>query len=447
MTRCSLVFLLLLLLGPRAAASERALWRFEVRIDAQAERISTVACSDRALPQVRFVRGVARGGTHEALQRTGGGDWEARDVARDWRRGECLVTQVDARAAASPRMGFDPAAWLLDPARWLWRPETLHPDSTIRFELPVGWSASVPWAPLQEEAGTYRLGATDAAWPALTAFGAFSEQARSYPGGTLRLAILPPWDAREVSRIEPVAQALLQAYAALPRPDTQVLVVPLRGQREAAPWGQVLRGGGAAVHLFVGADASPDALIRDWTATHEFAHLLHPYLGGRGRWLSEGLASYYQNVLRARQGTLSAEQAWDRIEAGFARGARDASAAGLTLEAASRRLGAVRSYMRVYWSGAAFWLEADLDLRARGSSLDAVLQAYADCCLAQAVDADVEGFMRALDRIAGADLFLARQRRYARLVDFPVLEAARARAQPAAVRAAIMAPRAATTPR
>lgn len=441
MTRCSLVFLLLLLPGPRAAASERALWRFEVRIDAQAERISTVACSDRALPQVRFVRGAARGGAHEALQRTGAGDWEAREVARDWRRGECLVTQVDARAAASPRMRFDPAAWLLDPARWLWRPETLHPDSTIRFELPAGWSASVPWTPSQDEAGSYRLGGTEADWPALTAFGAFSGQARAYPGGTLRIAILPPWDTRDIARIEPVAQALLQAYGALPRPDTQVLVVPLRGQREAAPWGQVLRGGGAAVHLFVGAEAPPEALIRDWTATHEFAHLLHPYLGGRGRWLAEGLASYYQNVLRARQGTLSAEQAWDRIEAGFARGARDSSATGLTLEAASRRLGSVRSYMRVYWSGAAFWLEADLELRARGSSLDAVLQAYADCCLAQAVDADVEGFMRALDRLAGAEIFLARQRRYAQLTAFPILDAVRDRARDDIVRAAIMAPR------
>jgi hypothetical protein len=429
------------------------LWRTTARID-DGSTLRLAVCSDQALPQVVFHAGSDAAPAPIERRRSGEGvltTSASRIAARDWRRGECLLARVDVDAlvqrADRVRRAPGSASLLLDPRHWLWRPTAMHPDSTIRFELPAGWSASVPWTPVRDEAYTYRLGPTAADWPALTAFGPFAEQRRAFPGGTLRIAILPPWQAHDIARIEPVAQALLQAYGALPRPDTQVLVAPLRGQREAAPWGQVLRGGGAAVHLFAGADASPDALIRDWTATHEFAHLLHPYLGGRGRWLSEGLASYYQNVLRARHGTLSADQAWERIEAGFARGARDTRAAGLTLDAASRRLGSVRSYMRVYWSGAAFWLEAELDLRARGSSLDAVLQAYAKCCLAEAVDADVEGFMRALDAIAGSETFLSRQRRYAQLTSFPDIEALRARAKADAVRAAIMAPRAVATSR
>ena len=43
---------------------------------------------------------------------------------------------------------------------------------------------------------------------------------------------------------------------------------------------------------------------------------------------------------------------------------------GLTLEAASRRMGATRSYMRNYWSGAAVWLESDLALRAATEQLE-----------------------------------------------------------------------------
>src|SRR5690349_3931578 len=60
----------------------------------------------------------------------------------------------------------------------------------------------------------------------------------------------------------------------------------------------------------------------DWTAVHELSHLMHPYLGDRGTWLAEGLATYYQNVLRARSGMLTPAQAWDRLYQGFKRGAK-----------------------------------------------------------------------------------------------------------------------------
>lgn len=51
--------------------------------------------------------------------------------------------------------------------------------------------------------------------------------------------------------------------------------------------------------------ATTSELSRDWTATHELSHMLLPYVASRDRWLSESLASYYQNVLRARDGRLA----------------------------------------------------------------------------------------------------------------------------------------------
>ena len=48
----------------------------------------------------------------------------------------------------------------------------------------------------------------------------------------------------------------------------------------------------------VDASASSRDLRTDWTASHEFAHLLLPYVSDK--WVSEGVASYYQNVLQAR---------------------------------------------------------------------------------------------------------------------------------------------------
>jgi predicted metalloprotease with PDZ domain len=158
-------------------------------------------------------------------------------------------------------------------------------------------------------------------------------------------------------------------------------------------------------------------LRADWTAVHELSHLFHPYLGSEGRWLAEGLASYYQNVLRARAGLLAPDDAWRRLEAGFGRGRREAS--GAPLRELSREH---RGTMRVYWAGAAFWLEADLALRARRTSLDEVLSQYARCCLRGAGEVAPEAFLADLDRIAGDDTFASLHARYADATTFPPLE-------------------------
>jgi hypothetical protein len=426
------------------AAAGAPVWRTTLRID-DAETMRLAVCSEQALAAVVFETGSNDAPAPLELRRSGNGTLTrggARIEARDWRLGECLLARIDV-AAASRRTGRmqlprGSDGLLLDPRHWLWRPRAMHPQSTIRFELPPGWNASVPWTPAADARLAYRLGASEADWPALTAFGPLIEHGLGFPGGVLRIALLPPWNDADIARVSPVAQALLQAYGQLPRPDAQVLVVPLPGRSDAAPWGQVQRGGGAAVHLFVGADAPRDALIEDWTATHEVAHLLHPYLGLRGRWLSEGLASYYQNVLRARVGVLGSDDAWSRIEAGFGRGRAEQRSAGMTLEQTSRRLGELHAYMRTYWAGAAFWLEADLELRERGSSLDAVLAAHASCCLGDDVSVTPETYLTELDRIAGRDVFVSRHRAYAAATMFPDTDAILSRMRSSQARAAIM---------
>jgi hypothetical protein len=415
---------LLALLLPWSA--QAAHWDFQVSLAPGGETVDVRACSRDALDGVQFVG--ARGASAHRRQavRSGGGPLVAAGdslQAGDWKAGECLDTQVDLADAARGernRFGYRKGAYLvLSPERWLWRPMRVAADSEIRFALPEGWSVSVPWEPVAGKPATHRLGPTAADWPALTAFGRFEEHRLAFPGGALRVAILPPWDRGDLARIEPVARALASAYGRLPRADAQVLVVPIPGNKEAAPWGQTTRGGGSAVHLFVGADAARDALVEDWTATHEFSHLLHPYFGSRGRWLGEGLASYYQNVLRARVGVLGPDQAWEKLEAGFERGRRETKSAGLTLEDAARGMGATHAFMRVYWSGAAYWLESDLALRARGSSLDEALRAYAACCLGDDPSVSPADFVASLDRVAPGGGFVERFRRYAALRGFP----------------------------
>lgn len=183
------------------------------------------------------------------------------------------------------------------------------------------------------------------------------------------------------------------------------------------PWGQTSRGGAVSVLLYVRRDASYERLRADWTAVHEFSHLAHPYLGERGRWLAEGLASYHQNILRARAGLLAPEEAWRKLDAGFRRG--EAVAGGPTLDAMGRQRGGT---MRVYWAGAAYWLEMDLALRRdHDTTLLAVLDRYAQCCLDGTAHMAPEDFVAALDRAAGIELFARRYRDYAESTAFPSL--------------------------
>jgi hypothetical protein len=240
----------------------------------------------------------------------------------------------------------------------------------------------------------------------------------------LHVQIAPdiPADRARVLRawLAETAQATLTAYGRFPLSDATVRISEIDGHGDSpVPWGQTSRRDSVAVLLYVRRDASLDELRADWTAVHELSHLFHPYLGDDGRWLAEGLASYYQNVLRARSGLLAPAEAWRRLDAGFGRGRREAS--GRRLDELS---GTRHGTMRVYWAGAAYWLEMDLALRKRGSSLDAVLADYADCCLRGSGQVAPAEFVAQLDRIAGGEAFAQRFRRYAAAREFPSLASA-----------------------
>ncbi|QSX79316.1 M61 metallopeptidase family protein [Agrilutibacter solisilvae] len=245
------------------------------------------------------------------------------------------------------------------------------------------------------------------------------------PGGALQVEVLGTTDPQRADDLHrwaaEAARATLTAYGRFPLRQARIRIEQSASHaRSPVPWGQTSRRDGVAVLLYVREDATLQELREDWTAVHELAHLFHPYLGAQGRWLSEGLASYYQNVLRARAGLLDDEDAWRRLDAGFGRGRREDS--GLPLRELSQDH---RGTMRVYWAGAAYWLEADLALRReRGSTLEAVLSQYDRCCLRGTGEVAPETFVAELDRIAGGDLFASRFARYAEATTFPPLEEA-----------------------
>jgi hypothetical protein len=160
----------------------------------------------------------------------------------------------------------------------------------------------------------------------------------------------------------------------------------------------------------------------DWTATHEFSHLLLPRVSWRQKWISEGFASYYQNVLMARAGRYSQDDALQRLRAGLERGR--ASRPELSPNQAAQE-GIRSARMKIYWSGAAIALLADIRLRERSvgtESLDLVLDRFQRCCLpSQRRWSGPELFSR-FDSLIDEPVFMPLYRQYADSAGFPDFE-------------------------
>jgi hypothetical protein len=228
-----------------------------------------------------------------------------------------------------------------------------------------------------------------------------------------RAAMLQRWVRRivDATRTQSGAFALTQARIEVRELDSQ--------SKSPVPWGQTERSSAPVkVLLYVRKDAEFAALMADWTAPHELAHLYHPLLGAQGRWLAEGFASYQQHRFMVRAGVINVEQAWQRLDAGFQRG-EGAPARGLLADLSYAGGGT----MRLYWAGAAFWLAADVQLRKQGSSLDVLMDRYLSCCMQGEISGMApETFVRSLDRlIAGKAVLLPLYQHYAQMTAFPNL--------------------------
>ena len=175
-----------------------------------------------------------------------------------------------------------------------------------------------------------------------------------------------------------------------------------------APWAFVNRGATPGVTFHVDMAESDQAFIEDWTAYHELSHLLIPYPGNDDLWFSEGLASYYQNITRARSGIISEQVAWQKLYSGLMRGKKDTRMADMTLAELSPQMRETRSFMRVYWSGANYFLSTDLLLREKTQhkqSLDTVLKAFQQCCLKQRRRWTGMQIAKTFDEISKTDIF------------------------------------------
>ncbi len=452
------------------AASAAAQDRFHARFSEDLRSVEAGICFDGAAPGRLYRHSAAA--NHASQLRFEGRELDTRDRGSrldlpPLPEDACLDWTVDLGAAADAgdqrmalRVGDDVLAVT---GLWYWKGPWRR-TLVAEVDLPEGASLSVPWTPDSEVPGRYHPVPTPSGWATRSAVGRFETRVLDLPGGTIHLALLGELDAAQSDRltrfVERSAAATVPVFGRFPRAHVQVVVTPIGARDEPVPWAHVLRGGGASVQFYVDPDRPLAEFDADWTATHEFSHLLLPFVAREDRWLSEGLASYYQNVLRARDGRLDERQAWQELEAGFGRGRR--ATRRETLNRAMRD--GWGSIMRVYWTGAAMMLQADAALRRESGgaqSLDTALAAFSHCCHEDGRRWSAREVLEALDRVSDTEVFMTVYRDNIERAAFPELDELYARmgisvdrgavrltdeAPLAGVRAAIMAGPAGTAP-
>ncbi|MDI3288617.1 hypothetical protein [Polyangium sp. 15x6] len=358
------------------------------------------------------------------------------------------ITRGEAHVLAAPDV------WLLAPEP---RPEGTR--FTASFKLPPSVRAALPW--LDDPRG-YRIPTSAFTMRSAGAFGQFERETRSVGGAELDIVALGGGFGERAPLVakwmQTSASALTQLHDGFPVPRVMAMLLPHPGSEVG--FGMALRGGGPTVMIMVGSSVTPEALGEDWVGVHELFHLSAPRFLPSDAWLSEGLATYYTDILRARAGLMDERSAWDDLVDGFRRGSRRGT--GRTLRQESIDMHETHAYQRVYWAGAALSLMADVELRSRGveGGLDGPLRELARCCARSEEAWSAEQFAKFVDEKTGQSVVRPLFERYVDRAEFPdiaevlaalgVKGAGRemtlaAEAPRAGVRSAMMAPRAGGT--
>jgi predicted metalloprotease with PDZ domain len=419
-------FLPYLLLLPAIALAED---RYRATFSEDLSSVSVEACFDGPAPDYLY-RHEAAAAYSSTLK------WNTQEIkapSRSWRvelpelpRDTCLQWHVDlAAAAASSKyqlaMKFD-SGYVTSGNLWFWRDGDHRPVS-VHVELPSGQSLSTPWRPVNSSGKhlVYEPQITPVSWSSRIAVGKFRTTEVVLPESRLRVATIgtsAEQDTKLLRWVKEATDSVSQVTGKFPRADLQILIIAIGARDGPVPWAHVLRGSGVAIEFFVDETRPLEEFVEDWKATHEFSHLFLPYVTSKDRWLSEGLATYYENVLRSRQGILTEEQAWQRLDRGFERG-REATR-GETLARATRSGRAAT--MRIYWSGAAMMLKADTKIRTLSEgkfSLDDTLASLQGCCLAQDRTWTARELFDQMDQLGGYEVFSSLYRDHVHSEEFP----------------------------
>ena len=344
-----------------------AAWRYTVTAGEGARELRVEATIAAGYSEEFSVDDGAEPFVHDVAVDAGAG-WRTVAAKNDsWFAPECvrgcklryrfeLARAADALGSESgERLGATTQA---PPSTWLLHPLHASPGRDYRFRVvtPPG----LVFATGVHRAGGDEYGAdvTELKDAPYSAFGPLSVETIHAGGATLELAFLPAPN-RAIAHA-PIVKALARAadvvsryFHRFPVARALVLVIPTGGDDLH---GRTIGGGGSTLMLFVGAELTPEALMRSWVPAHELTHLAFPTVPRQQLWIAEGLATYLEPIERVRAGDLSAEKVWRDLVDGLPNGEP---------EAGDRGLDHTPTWGRIYWGGALYCLVADLEIRER----------------------------------------------------------------------------------
>ncbi|GAB5414098.1 MAG: hypothetical protein Cons2KO_17010 [Congregibacter sp.] len=152
------------------------------------------------------------------------------------------------------------------------------------------------------------------------------------------------------------------------------------GASQPVPWANTERSGRQAIHFYVDAQYGLQAFREDWTAAHEFSHLIIPYVGRSNAWFAEGFASYLQHSVMVEIGVIDHAEALRRRDQKMSKAVKKLAAAAEPLPDTMPELRKQGAYPTFYWGGAVYFERVDAALLLSGTSLRQVLQDYLHCC-------------------------------------------------------------------
>ncbi|WP_216672872.1 hypothetical protein [Corallococcus exiguus] len=283
-------------------------------------------------------------------------------------------------------------AYLLTPSRV---------TANMRVDVTAsGADVLLPWTP--GDNGVYHLRGEDLIDAGFHSFG--GRRCEAHVGASvMEVALLGRFthltDADLCAWLEQAGREVVTVRKSFPYPRITVRVVPVPGDATPGVFGMTLWSAPPSISILVGQDATAASFAKDWVAVHEMLHLTHPALVPREAWLTEGLATYYTELARARSGRQTAQQAWRELTNGFARGQAASRSRNMKEVVAEER-----NFMGIYWTGALFALHLDVELR-RVTNGRAQLEDVLELLATHGPTATLESFGAAVDTVAGQPLF------------------------------------------
>ncbi len=280
---------------------------------------------------------------------------------------------------------------------FLLRPEPLG-DAILRVRVGAGDANRFATGLRRDENGGYVFRASELGEASFTAFGSLRHGRLDVLGGRLDVALLGSplamGDPATLDWLRESAACVASLFGRFPA-DATLFVVPVRGASQVV-FGRVMSLAGGSVALLFGDQTRASSLHENWVVVHELFHLGCPSFVGEGHWLEEGLATYYEPILRERAGWMTEAELWSHFSREMPRGLRGASDPP-ALEDRD-------DIDSTYWGGALFALLADVRIRRRtgnARSLDDVMRAVLATEGNATQTATVADFLRVGDDASG----------------------------------------------